>query len=137
MASNCEAFITNVRGWCVEHGFVLKLENEILLVGQLGNPAGLGSHIDRYIVREDAKVNDLTPNHSLLLLSREEANRGQNHFGDSSAWQSNNRVARTNSLAIRFSLQRSTGYTPMTSCSSCKSRSGRSDSSAIPSGHQT
>ena len=58
--ASCEAFITNVRGWCVEHGFVLKTEGQIQLVGQFGNPQALCSHIDRYIVREDAKIMDLS-----------------------------------------------------------------------------
>ncbi len=91
----CEAFITNVRGWCVEHGFVLKLENEILFAGQLGNPTALCSHIDRYIIREDAKPNDLSPHHALLLLSSEERARCAAHFGPSPTWTTNNQVART------------------------------------------
>jgi folate-binding protein YgfZ len=69
----CEAFITNVRGWCVEHGFILKLNNEILVVGQFGNPAALCSHIDRYIIREDAKITDLSRSKCVFLLSEEEA----------------------------------------------------------------
>ena len=53
-----ETFITDVRGWVVALVYVVCLDNEILLVGQLSDPAILMRHIDRYIVREDATVRD-------------------------------------------------------------------------------
>lgn len=76
----CEAFITNVRGWCVEHGFVLKLSGQIQLVGQFGNPAALCSHIDRYIIREDAKIADLSSSKSVFLLNEAEADQLATRF---------------------------------------------------------
>jgi len=76
----CEAFITNVRGWCIEHGFVLKLDGQIQIVGQFGNAAALCSHIDRYIIREDAKITDLSALKCLYLLSEQEAEKCAAHF---------------------------------------------------------
>ncbi len=77
----CESFVTNVRGWCVEHGYVCKLDGEILLVGQFGNAAHLANHIERYIVREDARVVDLTANKTVLLLNAEEVATVAKEFG--------------------------------------------------------
>lgn len=71
----CEAFITNVRGWCVEHGFVAKIPGQVQILGQFGNVAALCSHIDRYIIREDAKVSDLSTSKCAFLLSEPEADR--------------------------------------------------------------
>ncbi len=53
-----ETFITDVRGWVVAFVNVVCLDKEVLLVGQLSDPAILVRHIDRYIVREDAVVRD-------------------------------------------------------------------------------
>ena len=80
VGAGCEAFITNVRGWCVEHAFVLKQYNQILLVGQFGQPTALCSHIDRYIIREDAKITDQTPSKRVFLLSESEAEQSATHF---------------------------------------------------------
>ena len=95
VGSCCEAFITNVRGWCVEHGFVLKLQSEILLVGQFGNPAALCSHIDRYIIREDAKITDLSASRCMFLLSEQEADRVAAHFGSPSLSPNNGKILTT------------------------------------------
>ena len=76
----CEAFITNVRGWCVEHGFILKQPNEITIVGSFGNASALCAHIDRYIVREDAKIADQSSSKAIFLLDQQEAGRSASHF---------------------------------------------------------
>jgi tRNA-modifying protein YgfZ len=88
----CEAFVTNVRGWCVEHGFVLKAEGQIQLVGQFGNPAALCAHIDRYIVREDAKVADASNLKCVFLLAEAEAEQLNRHFATTSLAPINGRV---------------------------------------------
>lgn len=88
----CEAFVTNVRGWCVEHGFVLKTEGKIQLVGQFGNPAALCKHIDRYIVREDARITDLSESKSVFLMSAAEAEQLAQQAGSSFAAPKNGAV---------------------------------------------
>ncbi len=82
IGQSCEAFITNVRGWCVAHGFILKRTNEILIVGQLGSSAAMCAHIDRYIVREDAKISDQSDLKCVLLLSQLEAQTIAAHFAN-------------------------------------------------------
>ncbi len=77
----CETFITNVRGWCVEHGYVCKLDGEILLVGQFGNAANLTNHIERYVVREDARVANLSNEKSVWLLDAGEVTLLAQEFG--------------------------------------------------------
>lgn len=64
----CESFVTNVRGWVVAHGAVAKTESGILLVGQHPVPAEICNHIDRYIIREDAEVRDLSQEQSIVLV---------------------------------------------------------------------
>ncbi len=91
----CEAFITNVRGWCVEHGFVLKLGGQIQLVGQFGNPSALCEHIDRYIIREDAKITDLSETESVFLLNEKEADDLALHFRSPSLSPKNGTVLDT------------------------------------------
>ncbi len=91
----CEAFITNVRGWCVEHGFVAKLHDEIQLLGQFGSPATLCAHIDRYIIREDAKINDLSASRCVYLLSEREADQCAVQFGSPSLSPKNGKILAT------------------------------------------
>lgn len=63
-----EAFITNVKGWTVAHAIVCKLADRILLLGQHPSPSLICEHIDRYIIREDAAVSDITAQRSLLVV---------------------------------------------------------------------
>jgi tRNA-modifying protein YgfZ len=54
-----ETFITNVRGWVVAHGIAFRIEEECWwLVGQHPHPENVAEHIDRYIIREDARLSD-------------------------------------------------------------------------------
>jgi tRNA-modifying protein YgfZ len=71
--TNCQSFITNVRGWAIAFGFLCKLENEVWYLGQLHDSEALCRHIDKYIVREDAKVEDLSQSDFVLLLNVAEA----------------------------------------------------------------
>ncbi len=105
----CEAFITNVRGWCVEHAFVLKLPDQIQLIGQFGNTPGLCAHIDRYIVREDAKVADQSGDKTAFLLSHQFASQCAAHFNSPSLLPARATVApatigSTDVLAVSLSL---------------------------------
>ncbi len=64
----CETFVTDLRGWTVAHGFIHHTESGVLLLGQHPQPEVVCNHIDRYIVREDARVKNLSVNHALLLV---------------------------------------------------------------------
>ena len=63
-----EAFVTNVKGWTVAHVIICKLADRILLLGQHPSPSLICEHIDRYIIREDAAVSDITAQRSLLVV---------------------------------------------------------------------
>lgn len=63
-----ESFITDVRGWVVAHGLVYRVDPQRWWVlGQHPSPAAVAAHIDRYIIREDAKVVDLSASTNLVL----------------------------------------------------------------------
>ncbi len=70
---NCQSFVTNVRGWCLALGYVCKLHQEVFLLVQSDNSTSLCQHIDKYIVREDAKVEDQSKTHDAVLLNPAEA----------------------------------------------------------------
>ncbi len=64
----CEAFITDLRGWVIAHCVVLKLPDSVVLVGSHPVPAKICGHVDRYIIREDARVADETAEIASLVL---------------------------------------------------------------------
>ena len=65
---SCECFITNLKGWTVSHAIARKLPDRIQLVGQHPSPSLICEHLDRYVIREDAKIADLTSQHTLLVI---------------------------------------------------------------------
>lgn len=77
VGQRCETFVTDVRGWTVAHGFVLKEEHRILLIGQHPSPQLVCNHIDRYIIREDARVNNLSDSHQLVLVDSVQSSPGE------------------------------------------------------------
>ncbi|MEM7474589.1 MAG: hypothetical protein AAF483_06305 [Planctomycetota bacterium] len=68
--TSCESFVTNAKGWTVAHGFVLKMPDRIRLFGQHPSPSLICEHIDRYIIREDARISDLSAQQTLLLVAQ-------------------------------------------------------------------
>lgn len=64
----CETFVTDLRGWTVAHGFVHRTQQGVRLLGQHPQPEAVCNHIDRYIIREDAQVKNLSVSHALLLI---------------------------------------------------------------------
>lgn len=67
VGDSCETFVTDLRGWTVAHGFIHRSEQGSMLVGQHPQPEAVCQHIDRYIIREDARVIDHSATHPLLL----------------------------------------------------------------------
>jgi tRNA-modifying protein YgfZ len=67
--SNCEAFITNVKGKIVGHGLVTCREEELVIFGSPGQGARLVEHFDRYIIREDVKLRDTSEERAYLLAT--------------------------------------------------------------------
>lgn len=58
--SQCEAFLTDVKGKIVGHVFVLVDSSDVLLVTTPGQAPALIAHLDRYIIREDVQLEDAT-----------------------------------------------------------------------------
>ena len=71
--SACETFITNLKGWGVAHGIAAIQKDSkdvdlLTFVGVHSNPDEVAQHIDRYIIREDAKVMNLSSEQSVAVL---------------------------------------------------------------------
>ncbi len=67
---SCETFITNLRGWTVAHCIVYRTGSGLLLMGQHPAPEHIGEHIDRYVIREDVSISDVS-SEIIPLLSDE------------------------------------------------------------------
>lgn len=65
----CEAFFCDVKGKIVGHALVLIQEDGILLDATPGQNARLMPHLDRYIIREDVALTDLTDDQSDLYIA--------------------------------------------------------------------
>ncbi len=68
VGGQCEAFLTDVKGKIVGHALVLATEDELVLVGVPGQAERLVGHLDRYIIREDVRLEDATSNSAWGLL---------------------------------------------------------------------
>lgn len=64
-----ETFITDPKGKVFGHGLVATFEEELLFVTVPGQGETLASHLDRYIIMEDAKIQDASPKYEAWLLS--------------------------------------------------------------------
>jgi folate-binding protein YgfZ len=70
---SCEAFFTNVKGKIIGHGLVVCIEQELEVIGTPGQAAGLIGHLDRYVIREDVTLRDVTNDRVVVLVT---GNRG-------------------------------------------------------------
>ncbi|WP_428308712.1 YgfZ/GcvT domain-containing protein [Lacipirellula sp.] len=69
----CEAFFTDVKGKIHSHGFLLAGDDAIQIIGVSGTAERLMPQLDRYIIREDVKLADESPELSWLLAFGERA----------------------------------------------------------------
>jgi folate-binding protein YgfZ len=67
--TGCEAFLTNIKGRILGHILVSAGTDELRLVSVPGAAAGILSHLDRYLISEDAELRDLTPETATLSLT--------------------------------------------------------------------
>jgi tRNA-modifying protein YgfZ len=67
--SSCEAFFTNVKGKIVGHGLLHCREAELVFIGVPGQASRLVEHLDRYVIREDVNLRDITEERSYLLIA--------------------------------------------------------------------
>ena len=61
VGGQCEAFLTDVKGKIVGHVVVFAGSEELVLVTVPGQAEKLIAHLDRYIIREDVQLEDLSP----------------------------------------------------------------------------
>jgi folate-binding protein YgfZ len=64
----CEAFFPDVKGKLVAHAIVLVRDGQVLLVMPPGLGDKVATHLDRYVIREDAQVGDRTDQLQWLLV---------------------------------------------------------------------
>lgn len=70
-----ETFVTNVKGKIVGHVMVQQDEKVIRLLGAHGQSDEIASHIDRYIIREDAEVSIVDDRYSGIVVGSDIAER--------------------------------------------------------------
>jgi folate-binding protein YgfZ len=69
-----ETFVTDVKGRTLSHGFALAREGALWFISSPGQGARLVPHFDRYIIREDAAVQDASGEwDAILFLAFEDA----------------------------------------------------------------
>lgn len=77
VGESVEAFVTDIRGWVVAHGIVSHVEpSRWWIVGQHPDTERVANHIDRYIIREDASITNLSGNCTLWLYLPSEGQPG-------------------------------------------------------------
>lgn len=91
----CEAFVTNVKGHAIGHGWFWALENELLYDTVPGQGSALVAHWDRYIIREKVELEDRTNSTAHWCLTGEAAPQSLASFGELPA-----DLLRTGSLTI-------------------------------------
>jgi folate-binding protein YgfZ len=69
--ASCEAFFCNVKGKIVGHGVIGCRNDELIIVGAPGQAASLIEHLDRYVIREDVKLSDITATRSYFFRAVE------------------------------------------------------------------
>lgn len=62
-----ESFVTDIKGWTVAHVLVVKLPSRVIFLGLHRDPPRVAAHIDRYIIRDDAKVTDYSASQSMYV----------------------------------------------------------------------
>jgi tRNA-modifying protein YgfZ len=65
----CEAFFTNVKGKIVGHGIISCRQDELVIIGVPDQSPTLIAHLDRYLIREDVKLQDTTDQRCHVLIA--------------------------------------------------------------------
>lgn len=73
VGSGCEAFCTDVKGKVLAHLFVLCLEQSLELIAVPELSDTLIQHLDRYVIREDVQLADVSSDSQLYQLSESAA----------------------------------------------------------------
>ncbi len=76
-----EAFITDIKGHALGHGWFWALENELLFDTVPGQGSALIAHWDRYLIRERVELQDRTDSTSLWCLAGTDTPQTLANFG--------------------------------------------------------
>jgi folate-binding protein YgfZ len=82
IGSGLEAFITDIKGHALGHGWFWALENELLFVTVPGQGGAMVAHWDRYLIRERVEIEDRTENTASWCLAGKEAEQVLTRFGN-------------------------------------------------------
>jgi tRNA-modifying protein YgfZ len=82
VGAGLEAFITDIKGHALGHGWFWALENELLFDTVPGQGSALIAHWDRYLIRERAEFQDRTDSTVFWCLAGEEAPRLLTNLGN-------------------------------------------------------
>ncbi len=63
-----ETFMLDVKGRTISHGIVVSLESKTLFISSPGQGSRLVPHIDRYIIREDAMLRNVSSDYQAVLF---------------------------------------------------------------------
>jgi tRNA-modifying protein YgfZ len=69
----CETFLTNVKGKTIGHGCVFSCPESLVLETVPGQADTLVAHLDRYLIREDVRINDRSRDWGELLVAGPQA----------------------------------------------------------------
>lgn len=75
----CETFVTDARGWIVAHAGVVKGQDQAWLLGSHPEPSRIANHLDRYIIREAAVVNDHSADFTLWTIHDDASHHATGH----------------------------------------------------------
>jgi folate-binding protein YgfZ len=82
VGAGLEAFVTDIKGHALGHGWFWAIENELLFDTVPGQGSALIAHWDRYLIRERVEFEDRTDTTAFWCLAGEEAPRLLANFGD-------------------------------------------------------
>lgn len=110
VGEGCEAFCTDVKGKIVAHVYANLLEDRITLLTVPGQAEGIIAHFDRYIIREDVQLADVSQAEAWFVLAGKRAEE----LAPSELrrpWQSMQcRVGAVEAIAVNFPLPCRSAY---------------------------
>lgn len=71
--AGCEAFLTNVKGHIVAHGYVFSGPESLIFETEPGQAESILRHLDRYLIREKVELKDRSADHGEILVAGAQA----------------------------------------------------------------
>ena len=66
--TSCEAFFCNAKGRVIGHGLITCRNDEFVIIGSPGQGPPLVTHLDRYVIREDVTLQDVSTERIYVLV---------------------------------------------------------------------